>query len=117
MHFSIVSSALVATLVGFAGTLALVVSAAQAVGATPAQTVSLITAISAVKALGPLLGSLAGAMQHEAHRYPAVLTFAVTASGVSFFGIGAAFWGLAAGLGALGIDAALRALRTARTHA
>jgi benzoate membrane transport protein len=51
MQFSIVSSAFVATLVGFAGTLALVISAAQAVGATPAQTVSWITAISAAKAL------------------------------------------------------------------
>ena len=51
MHFSVLSSAFVATLVGFAGTLALVVAAAQAVGATPEQTVSWITAISAIKAL------------------------------------------------------------------
>ena len=98
MHFSIFSSALVATLVGFAGTLAII-------GA------------SCVALLGPLFGSLGGAMHDEAHRYPAVLTFAVTASGVAFFGTGAAFWGLAAGLGALGIDAALRALRAARTPA
>ncbi len=61
--------------------------------------------------LGPLLGSLGGAMQDESLRYPALLTFAVTASGVSFFGIGAAFWGLVAGLGALGIDAAVRRVR------
>ena len=51
MHFALVSSALIASLVGFAGTLALIVAAAQAVGATPAQTVSWITAISLVKAL------------------------------------------------------------------
>ena len=50
-------------------------------------------------------------MQDESLRYPALLTFAVTASGVSFFGIGAAFWGLVAGLGALGVDAAVRRVR------
>jgi benzoate membrane transport protein len=51
LHFSHVSSALIAAMVGFAGTLALIVAAAQAVGATAAQTVSWITAISLVKGL------------------------------------------------------------------
>ena len=51
LHFSHVSSALIAAMVGFAGTLALIVAAAQALGATPAQTVSWITAISLVKGL------------------------------------------------------------------
>jgi benzoate membrane transport protein len=97
--------------------LAIAVIGASCVALLAALPPPLIAVLVGLALLGPLLGSLAGAMQHEAHRYPAVLTFAVTASGVSFFGIGAAFWGLAAGLGALGIDAALRALRTARTHA
>jgi len=51
LHFSHVSSALIAAMVGFAGTLALIVAAAQALGATPTQTVSWITAISLVKGL------------------------------------------------------------------
>ena len=51
LRFSHVSSALIASAVGFAGTPALIVAAAQAVGATPAQTVSWITAISLTKAL------------------------------------------------------------------
>ena len=37
-------------------------------------------------------------------RFPAVLTLAVTASGLSLFGIGSAFWGLVAGLTVMGLD-------------
>ena len=76
--------------------------------ALPPQFVAVVVGLAL---LGPLLGSLGGAMQDESLRYPALLTFAVTASGVSFFGIGAAFWGLVAGLGALGVDAAVRRVR------
>jgi benzoate membrane transport protein len=71
----------------------------------------LVAVIVGLALLGALLGSLGGAMHDESLRYPALLTFAVTASGVSFFGIGAAFWGLVAGLGALGIDALVRRVR------
>ena len=34
----------------------------------------------------------------DARREAAVITFVVTASGLSLFGIGAAFWGLVAGV-------------------
>ncbi len=34
----------------------------------------------------------------------ATVTFAVTASGLAFLGIGSAFWGLLAGLAVLGLD-------------
>ena len=49
-------------------------------------------------------GTTSGAMHDERLRYPALLTFAVTASGVAFFGVGAAFWGLVAGLVALALE-------------
>ena len=42
-------------------------------------------------------------MRDEAQREPALVTFLVTASGVSLFGIGSAFWGLVAGALALAV--------------
>lgn len=45
MRFSSVSAAIVASIVGFGGTVALVLAAAQAVGATPSQTASWVTAL------------------------------------------------------------------------
>ncbi|MEM8540238.1 MAG: benzoate/H(+) symporter BenE family transporter [Pseudomonadota bacterium] len=47
MRFSSVSAAFVACIVGFGGTVALVLAAAQAVGATPAQTASWVTMLCA----------------------------------------------------------------------
>ena len=40
----------------------------------------------------------------EGDRFAAGATFAVTASGITAFGIGAAFWGLVAGLALVGLD-------------
>ena len=58
----------------------------------------LIEAVAGL-ALIPAFGSaMLAAVQDEAERIPALATFFVTASGLSLFGIGAAFWGLAAGL-------------------
>ncbi|GLK86400.1 benzoate transporter [Ancylobacter defluvii] len=68
----------------------------------------LIAAFAGLALLGPLVNALGTAMSDGARRFPAVLTLAVTASGVSMLGIGSAFWGLAAGLMALGIDRAGR---------
>ncbi|MDB5660027.1 MAG: benE [Cypionkella sp.] len=52
MRIPMISAALVAVLVGYGSTLALVLSAAAALGATPAQTASWIFAIAAAKAVG-----------------------------------------------------------------
>lgn len=52
MRLSILSSALVAALVGYGSTIALVLSAAAAVGATAAQTASWVFAICLAKAVG-----------------------------------------------------------------
>jgi benzoate membrane transport protein len=57
----------------------------------------LIQAVAGLALLGALAGAMAGALAKEAERLPAIMCFVTTASGVSFFGIGGAFWGLVAG--------------------
>ena len=57
----------------------------------------LIMAIAGLALLGTLSNSLQQALQLEADREAAIITFLVTASGVTGFGIGSAFWGLLAG--------------------
>jgi benzoate membrane transport protein len=57
----------------------------------------LIQAVAGLALLGSLGGALSSALARDEDRLPAVVTFVTTASGVSFFGIGAAFWGLIAG--------------------
>lgn len=52
MRLSLLSAAMVAALVGYGSTIALVLAAAQALGASPAQTTSWIFAICLAKALG-----------------------------------------------------------------
>lgn len=60
-----------------------------------------LAVITGLALIAPLTGSL-GAMMNEAKdREAAVLTFAATASGMALFGVGSAFWGLAAGFLAL----------------
>lgn len=59
---------------------------------------ALMLALVAVALLGPLNGALTGAHGPADTRFAATVTLAVTASGVAAFGIGAAFWGLVAGL-------------------
>lgn len=61
--------------------------------------------------MGAFAGALTSALSDEMKRFPAVLTLAVTASGLTLFGIGSAFWGLAAGLAALGLETAALRLR------
>lgn len=60
---------------------------------------ALMVALVALALLGPLMGALTGAFAVPETRFAATVTLAVTASGVAAFGIGAAFWGLMAGLG------------------
>ncbi|MBN8993992.1 MAG: benzoate/H(+) symporter BenE family transporter [Rhizobiales bacterium] len=57
----------------------------------------LIQAVAGLALLGSLASALSGALNNEADRLPAAIAFVTTASGVSFYGIGSAFWGLAAG--------------------
>ncbi|MCM6773144.1 benzoate/H(+) symporter BenE family transporter [Nocardia sp. CDC159] len=60
----------------------------------------LVMAVAGIALLGALLGGLAGALAEDGDREAALLTFLVTASGLTMFGIGSAFWGLVFGLAA-----------------
>jgi benzoate membrane transport protein len=57
----------------------------------------LIEAVAGLALLGVLGSSVLGAVSDPEAREAAVITFLVTASGLSFFGISGAFWGLIAG--------------------
>ncbi len=61
----------------------------------------LVLAIAGLALLGTIGNGLANALAQDKQREPALITFLVTASGVSLFGIGSAFWGLVAGVLAL----------------
>ena len=58
----------------------------------------LVAAIAGLALLGTIASGLVAAFKEEAHRDAAVITFVVTLSGVSAFGIGSAFWGVVVGL-------------------
>jgi benzoate membrane transport protein len=57
----------------------------------------LIEAVAGLALLGAFGSALMGAMSAAQDREAAVVTFLVTASGLTFLGIGGAFWGLVAG--------------------
>jgi benzoate membrane transport protein len=64
----------------------------------------LVTAVVALALLGPFTGAATGAFSNQADRFAAAVTLTVTASGTTLWGVGAAFWGLAAGLLVWGPD-------------
>ena len=73
-----------------------------------------LTAILAGLALLPVItGSLADALEKKDFRDSAVVTFLVTISGVSGWGVGAPFWGLLAGI-AVHRFSEIRAIRQSR---
>jgi benzoate membrane transport protein len=57
----------------------------------------LVAAIAGLTLIGTIGNALAAAMAAEREREAALITFLVTASSVTLFGIGSAFWGLVAG--------------------
>ena len=58
----------------------------------------LIEAVAGLALIGTFGSALAAAVADREHREAAVITFAVSASGVAVFSIGAPFWGLICGL-------------------
>lgn len=60
----------------------------------------LIAALAGLALFGAIGGALAGAMAQPNDREAALITFLVTASGMSFLGLSAAFWGLVFGIAA-----------------
>jgi benzoate membrane transport protein len=65
---------------------------------------SLIVLVAGLALMGSLANALSIALKDEAERMAATVTFGVTASGLTLFGVGAAFWGLAGGLMVLFLD-------------
>ncbi|NMK49062.1 benzoate/H(+) symporter BenE family transporter [Achromobacter sp. Bel] len=59
---------------------------------------ALLAALAGLALLGTIMGGMAAAMANPQRREAALITLLATASGFSFWGIGSAFWGLAAGL-------------------
>lgn len=58
----------------------------------------LIATLAGLALLGTLVSSLTSSLMEEKNREAALITFVVTVSGMSFFGLGSALWGLIAGL-------------------
>lgn len=65
---------------------------------------ALIATVAGLALIPALTGALVQGFEPPATRFAAAATLAVTASGISALGIGAAFWGLAAGLTVLALD-------------
>ena len=59
----------------------------------------LIEAVAGLALIGAFGSAMLNAVQDEEGRLPGLVTFLMTASGLSLFGIGPAFWGLVVGLG------------------
>ncbi len=62
---------------------------------------ALLLSVAAIALLGSIGNGLSVALFELREREAALLTFMVSASGISFYGIGSAFWGLVAGILAL----------------
>jgi len=78
---------------------------ASLVAMLAAMPAALMVTVAGLALIGPLTGALGTAMGDEKQRFAAVLTLAVTASGVTLLDVGSAFWGLVAGLIALALQA------------
>ncbi|HYF54389.1 MAG TPA: benzoate/H(+) symporter BenE family transporter, partial [Salinarimonas sp.] len=87
---------------------------ASLVGLFAALPPELVRTVAGLALAGALTNALGAALSVERDRFAAVLTFAVTASGMSLAGVGSAFWGLVAGLCALACEAAARSHKARR---
>lgn len=58
----------------------------------------LVLAAAGIALIGTIISALSSTVEEPSLRLPAMVTFLVTASGLSAFGIGSAFWALIAGL-------------------
>ncbi|SAK70662.1 benzoate transporter [Caballeronia arationis] len=59
---------------------------------------ALVVSVAALALFGSIMSGLANAMHDARHREAALVTFMVTASGLTLASIGPAFWGLVAGI-------------------
>ena len=74
---------------------------ATIIGALTAFPKELVAAIAGLALLGSIAGGLRVALEKDADREAATITFLVTLSGVTLAGVGSAFWGVVAGALAL----------------
>jgi benzoate membrane transport protein len=81
--------------VGYMLLAAIAAIAAQLIARSPP---FLIEAVAGLALIGAFGNAMLNATQDEDGRLPGLVTFLVTASGLSLFGIGSAFWGLVFGL-------------------
>jgi benzoate membrane transport protein len=58
----------------------------------------LIVCLAGLALLGAIAANMAGVMAADDHREASVITFLATASGMTFLGLGSAFWGIAIGM-------------------
>ena len=65
---------------------------------------ALVLAVAGLALLGTIGSALASAMKDERDREAALITFLVTASGLTLWSVGAAFWGVVAGVLALAVQ-------------
>jgi benzoate membrane transport protein len=91
-------------LVGFAA-----MSFVTILGALPKE---LVAAIAGLALFSPLMSGVTAMVKDSADVEAAMVTFLVTASGVTMFGVGAAFWGLVAGMVVWGVKRWLQLGRT-----
>ncbi len=61
---------------------------------------TLVVTIAGIALLSTIGNSLVDALSDKNHREAALITFLVTVSGISFYGVGAPFWGLVMGIAA-----------------
>jgi benzoate membrane transport protein len=69
----------------------------------------MIAIIAGLALLGAISNSLSAALEDKAHLDASLITFMATASGVSIFGIGSAFWGVVLGSAVYALQGVLRA--------
>lgn len=73
----------------------------------------LILILAGLALTGPFIGALSSTVTAADDAFAGVVTFVVTATGLTLFGVGAAFWGLMAGLA---LEGARRLKTGARRH-
>ncbi|KHL25457.1 benzoate transporter [Croceibacterium mercuriale] len=78
--------------------------------ALPHTAIAVLTGLAIVPTLTAALEAM---LKGSEHRDATILTLLVTASGLTLYGIGSAFWGITAGLGTIAIARLLRVRRTA----
>jgi len=87
----------VAAIVGGLGYMALALLAGVVTALVTQSSPLLIEAVAGLALIGSFASATANALESEADRVPAMATLLVTASGLTLFGVGPAFWGLVIG--------------------